>query len=164
MLTLAGFFLNMGYYIFYQFAAGVESLCGVILALLYAIVPIIITSSIVPIIGNLMLYRDSLMNDMNEIRDGIKKKIVMFILFVICCWIHFLVRAAVLAYLSLFNPSSKKSYIVGGIDSVVCFGFILFISMIFHPCFFNASFQLGQIGVFTFHLFNRPFKTGTAKK
>ena len=98
---------------------------------------------------NILLLRGQYLNlldpSMEEIRSGIKKKIIMFAIFGIIIDLYYLYSSIQLALFLSQDMADKTKLILKYVNSLVCSSVLILVTTIFHPCFFTASFQLGQM-------------------
>ncbi|MDR3548603.1 MAG: hypothetical protein P4M11_10135 [Candidatus Pacebacteria bacterium] len=99
-------------------------------------------------IGNIRQLRPDVRNisrDLVEIRQGLIRKIWMFAGFATFSTLYFGFIIGEHVYLMLIGATNRQQNFADGIESLACMAMYGVVLALFHPCFFTASFRLGQI-------------------
>lgn len=145
-VCILSYIISSSYYVFGSSSPYLLIATGELIAVFNIILIIFAEIGIIQNIRKLHNLASNMLNlEMNEIRRGIKKKIIIYEIFGILIIFYYCWGAIYMAVLPFLQITDRKSEYFGAINSGVTLFTILIICIIFHPCYFTAAFQLGQI-------------------
>ena len=145
IVSLVAYIFNSAYYIFGTSSDQIRSVSSWALTFLYMYLSCNIIYNVIVNIKSIRAQSSAIDDpSMREIRSGFTKKIIMFILFALCMVSYYTFHSAFLVAVPMLQTTDKDYEYIGGIHAVVSMITIACMVNTFHPCFFTASFQLGQ--------------------
>ena len=145
---MIAYLLNSAYYIFGNSSTTILTFTSFLLAIFSIYIIYEINRNIIANIKALKAHAQTLVGpDMAEIRKGTIRKIWMFILFDLITSLYYLYHGTYLVLDVLATYSDRIDLILQGVHTLISFIVIALVTIIFHPIFFTASFQLGQIRI-----------------
>ena len=138
--------LYSSYYIFGSTSERIRLISSWMLILFYGALSLFICFNV---IANILWIKQQYTNmtdpNMAEIRYGFLKKGIMYLLFGLSSVAFYIFSIYYFIIITMVEMTARKEIRFGLIKRVICFIFILLLTIIFHPYFFDNFFQLGQM-------------------
>eukprot|EP00826_Nyctotherus_ovalis_P044956 TRINITY_DN4909_c0_g2_i10.p1 TRINITY_DN4909_c0_g2~~TRINITY_DN4909_c0_g2_i10.p1 ORF type:complete len:191 (+),score=15.06 TRINITY_DN4909_c0_g2_i10:1005-1577(+) len=146
LISLVAYFQYSAYYIFGTTNRSVRIGSGWLFVAFYAFMTVFVWVNLVLNFRTLMNHRRTMQDpSMSEIRRGLCTKIIMFVLFGLVIAVYYIIVATCLVLHIATKLTNRESIVLANIERVVVLVTVILLTTIFHPCFYTASFQLGQI-------------------
>ncbi len=111
----------------------------------------LVTAITMGVVKNARMIQDRVGNfvgpGMEEIHRGILRKSVMLVVFNVVTGLFYLCCGVFMMVMPLIDITDRTREIWNGVNTILHWAAVTAITMIFHPCFFTAAFQLSQVEV-----------------
>lgn len=151
-VALVSYVLYSAYHVFGGSSEGVRAVSGWLLVGLYLALTVFIIYNLICNIRILRVhYRRMVDPAMAEVRNGLRTKMAMYVLYGITMACYYVFSASCLVLYSVLGLTDRQYLRLHNLEQVVCLITITLVTSIFHPCFFTRAFHLGLIQLVPVH-------------